>query len=341
MPLNWTPGASAEIEKVAYVGVFSPEDFEDNELDVDDDVAAQGRIDPDVLAETIEDCVPGGKTKFTFGQHRGMSFAHVMAHNPGYLDWGLGQDEPSPTLRNFLKWGTEFFEPKNGSWEMRPEPAQGPEGEQVLARAQRQAQTKGRTRVSKLSLLVKKDEPCVDGCPPHALSRAGSNTHQIIETCMICGHRNKYVRPKIAPKKDPRNCTHENTDSRGSTKKVHKTFCKDCQSYIDEIPQHMWKEKQDVAQSVAASSSRVLDATSRLVGEVTMSTDAAKEVIKQFVKIQNRTLVSRSQITSTELISCLQDSIDSHVDRCIFNCFFSTAFTTSTLETCCLYGAER
>lgn len=131
---------------------------------------------------------------------------------------------------------------------------------------------------------------------------------------MICGHTKTHPRPQVAPKHTPATCPHENVDYRGSNRRVHKTWCKDCQSYIEEIPQHEWKAKQDVAHAVAASSTHVVEATSRVVGEVSLTVDAAKEVVKQFVRIQNRSLLNRTHVSSTELISCLQDCIDTHND---------------------------
>ena len=104
--------------------------------------------------------------------------------------------------------------------------------------------------------------------------------------------------------------THENVDYRGSTRTIRKTFCKDCQTVIDEMPQYLWKAKQDLAKGLMSAGSRVGSTVARSLEETTLSTDAAKEVIKCFVKTQNRILSLRVEITSTELISCLQDCID-------------------------------
>ena len=79
---------------------------------------------------------------------------------------------------------------------------------------------------------------------------------------------------------------------------------------IDEMPQYLWKAKQDLAKGLMSAWSRVGSTVARSLEETTLSTDAAKEVIKCFVKTQNRVLSLRAEITSTELISCLQDCID-------------------------------
>ena len=80
------------------------------------------------------------------------------------------------------------------------------------------------------------------------------------------------------------------------------------------MPQGIWKDQVQAGKSVASSSTRVSQVAQKVTGEITMSVDAAKEVIKMFVKTQNKTLLLKEEVTSTELISCLQDCIDSQTD---------------------------
>ena len=315
VPLQWTPGRSAEDtrEKFAFVGVFDPGDFEDHDIEVDHQEAS---LDPAQLAAAIESCVPDGKRRFMIGQHKGMTYGQLIIGEPGYISWGLSQPNPSPVLLHFLRWCIQYFEQVNGDWEMRASAlATGSEIDAALERARVPQASTGRNRKSKLSLIPKKEEPCPGGCPVHALNRAGSNWHQIKETCMICGHKNQFVRPKVEAAKKFAECSHDNVDFRGSTRSTHKTFCKDCQTVIDEMPQHLWKAKRGLAKEVMSSGSRVGGVVARTLDHTALSVDAAKEVIKQFVRTQNKTLASKSETSSTELISCLQDCIDDYSVR--------------------------
>lgn len=62
----------------------------------------------------------------------------------------------------------------------------------------------------------------------------------------------------------------------------------DCRSFTDEVSQREWKSGQGIAHAVAASSTRVVTATSRVVDEVNLSADPAKEVGKQFGRVQKQ-----------------------------------------------------
>ena len=79
---------------------------------------------------------------------------------------------------------------------------------------------------------------------------------------------------------------------------------------IEEMPQHLWKARQGLAKDVMFSGFRVGNVVARTLDHTTLAVDAAKEVIKCFVKTQSKVLASKSETTSTELISGLQDCID-------------------------------
>lgn len=86
----------------------------------------------------------------------------------------------------------------------------------------------------------------------------------------------------------------------------------DCHSFADEIAQHGWKSRQGVVHAVAASSARCVTATSRVADEVNLSADAAKEVGKQSVRVQNKPLIVGTHVSSAELITWLEDCVDVH-----------------------------
>jgi len=70
---------------------------------------------------------------------------------------------------------------------------------------------------------------CEDGCKD--FTKLGSNHIQSRLTCLTCGHSES--KPASHAVYDSSNCPHEITDYRGSSSDVKKTYCRQCQTYID------------------------------------------------------------------------------------------------------------
>ena len=88
---------------------------------------------------------------------------------------------------------------------------------------------------SKLSLFPMSPKvPCEGGCPPHALNKAGSNSHAIKTTCMLCGTKTSTRRESPVPQVAYEDCQHVRTDNRGSVRRTHRVYCLDCCRTIDE-----------------------------------------------------------------------------------------------------------
>ena len=165
---------------------------------------------------------------------------------------------------------------------------------------------------SKLSMLRQQDEPCAGGCPAHAISRAGSNSYVVKTTCMLCGHRTSEPRPKATPKKVYGECEHARVDYRGSTRSVHKVYCLDCCTHIEEVPQRLHKAGKELAGKVQDLPLGQQDLTRRQLDEVEFTSMEAGSIIKQFVKYWDKRLCRVQSVTSTELSSVLMDMIDDH-----------------------------
>ena len=152
--------------------------------------------------------------------------------------------------------------------------------------------------------------PCTGGCPPHAISRAGSNAHVMKTTCMVCGHKTSTPRPKPEPSQSHEVCLHKRTDNRNSTRSVHRVYCLDCCATIEEIPQKLWKTQQGLAEQVKQSPLRQQDLTRRQLEEYNFTKFEAADVVKRFFKHMDKFLVKVDSVTSTELSSFLEDAMD-------------------------------
>ena len=152
--------------------------------------------------------------------------------------------------------------------------------------------------------------PFVGGCPPHAISRAGSNARVMKTTCMVCGHKTSTPRPKPEPSQSHEVCLRKRTDNRNSARSVHRGYCLDCCATIEEIPQKLWKQQQGLADQVKQSPLRQQDLTRRQLEEYNFTKFEAAEVVKRFFKHMDKFLVKVDSVTLTEMSSFLEDAMD-------------------------------
>ena len=97
---------------------------------------------------------------------------------------------------------------------------------------------------------------------------------------------------------------------------THRTWRKDCKTYIEEIPQSEWKEKQHLGKAARESSSQVATPLARL----TLSSDTpvtpmqADKILTLYGRLQRRAIeqieTTSRETTVVEMISCLEDAID-------------------------------
>ena len=65
-------------------------------------------------------------------------------------------------------------------------------------------------------------------------------------------------------------CPHEDKDAQGSSRSVHRTFCKQCCTFLDETPMELQKTRKEV-------SHKVLDAPLERVSIIEQLVDDSKE----------------------------------------------------------------
>ena len=158
---------------------------------------------------------------------------------------------------------------------------------------------------SKLSHMPADPEgPCAGGCPPHAVSRAGSNAHVMKTTCVVCGHKTSTTGPAREPTQSHEACPHRRTDNCNSTCSVHRVYCSDSCTTIEKVPKQLWKQQQGLAEQVQQSPLRQQDLTRRQLEECNFTKFVAGEV--GFFKHMDKFLVKVDIVTSTELSSFLE-----------------------------------
>ncbi|OLQ03412.1 Copia protein [Symbiodinium microadriaticum] len=309
-------GRDSETEPAAYMGFFDKDDFEESDEELVDDFASQGA--PSTEWDTVE--YPEGSDQlFRFGMHKGSTYLEVLKNHPDYYHWGLKEEKPSTMLEAWLVWVYRNFDvPPAGGGGPTLRAAALPVEADTLQKA-RKAVTLEKAPKSKLGLLRADPKgPCQGGCPEHALNRAGSNAHVMKTTCMLCGHRTSVPRPKLQAKSDPNTCEHKRTDNRNSTRSVHRTFCLDCCTVIEEVPQKLFKQNKGLSDQVLNSPLKVQNLTRRQLEEYTFTKFEAGDVVKRFFKHMDKYLMKADQVTSTELSSFLEDAMDHVVEETRF-----------------------
>ena len=66
---------------------------------------------------------------------------------------------------------------------------------------------------------------------------------------------------------DPETCPRTVLDRRGSSRSVSRTFCRQCGTFVDEVPAEFQKQRRDAATSVLNASADVIDTVGALTAE--------------------------------------------------------------------------
>ena len=180
----------------------------------------------------------GGDRKFYLGQFQGKTY-HELAQNISHIAWAKQQVTPSKQLQDFLTWFDRCYVITGGAVELRASLGI-PEGTY-----QPRSKPTGGKKVPPNPPLEQKCRECRD------FSYAGSSGNYVQKTCRDCSHKTKEKRELVLTH-DPATCPHSitDTDHRGSSRSTHRTFCKQCGTFIEEVPGDFHKERRNAAEQV-------------------------------------------------------------------------------------------
>lgn len=157
-------------------------------------------------------------------------------------------------------------------------------------------------------LPEKQPEPCKDGCK--TFLHIGSNHYKRRYTCQVCGH----VTTEDVVRKDnllePDACEHANTDHRGSTKGLVKTYCLDCGTYIKTVQRWEHEQIMRLVKNVQnATSAQQLNAQ-RVLKEFVIDASEANHVCSCFHQMLEAHFNTYTTITASKMRHMLFDAQD-------------------------------
>ena len=78
---------------------------------------------------------------------------------------------------------------------------------------------------------------------------------------------------------DPSTCRHEVVDRRGSSRSVSRTFCKQCGTFVDEVPGECHAQRRAAASTVLDATSNALDVINSMTNKEAV-TDYSPEAVE-------------------------------------------------------------
>ena len=201
----------------------------------------------------------GGDKKFYLGQHRNETYSEV-AKKIEFIQWLMAQSDLSMQNKDFLTWFNRYYTIQDGSVQARASLGL-PEGAYIP-----KPRKTGIRKTPPNPPLPQKCALCKD------FTYSGSTVTYIRSTCRDCGHVEQKPR-EVTYTHDPATCRHEVVDRRSSSRTISRTFCKQCGTFIDEVPGEFHAQRRTAA-------SKVLDATSNALDVINAMT--TKEAVTDY-----------------------------------------------------------
>ena len=131
---------------------------------------------------------------------------------------------------------------------------------------------------------------------------------------MDCGHgaEGKVVGK---PTHDPETCPHDDVDRRGSSSILSLTYCKQCCTVVDSRCQTKAKIGRKIADGISRASTAQQRLAKALLEEQQLSKEDATLVCALFHKKLEEAYQLKAELSSTEMKSLLEDSIDAVKSR--------------------------
>ena len=141
--------------------------------------------------------------------------------------------------------------------------------------------------------------------------------HYVRMTCRDCGHMTQKKREETRTH-DPETCPHTVLDRRGSSRSVSRTFCRQCGTFVDEVPAEFQKQRRDAATSVLSASADVIDTVGALTAEdasADLDPAVVESIMGRFNEIVVDATLSGERINPVSLHRSLREAVVSVMEE--------------------------
>jgi len=188
----------------------------------------------------------GSDTVFPSGEFKGKTYWFVLDKKTDHYHWASKLTNRSKVLDDYVKYVDQYFRVDGPTVILRDTPIQPP----PIAAG---------SRGPKPSAKKVPPNPPLQKCAVcKDFSHRGSTAYTIRSTCLDCGHATTERRNEV-PRITFEDCPHSDVDHRGSSRTVHRTYCKMCQDFIDEMPQEQHQRRVQIAKSVEEAPLETVD----------------------------------------------------------------------------------
>ena len=205
----------------------------------------------------------------------------------------MAQSDLSMQNQDFLTWFNRYYTIQDGSVQARASLGL-PEGAYVP-----RPRKTGIRKTPPNPPLAQKCALCKD------FSHAGSTMNYIRSTCRDCGHVEQKPR-EVTYTHDPATCRHEVVDRRGSSRSISRTFCKQCGTFIDEVPGEFHAKRRAAASKVLDAKSNALDVINAMTNKEAV-TDCSPEAVEAILGAFVCSRLSKMR-TGSMILSCTTTS---------------------------------
>ena len=238
----------------------------------------------------------GSDRKFLAGQFRGKTFWQILHEHPDYHQWAT-KNGKSPIASAFVTWVDQHFEYRGAS---------------VFRKVGGAPSSSSLQPIPKGSSRKKPPYPPKEKCKNCSeFTKQGSTAYTIKKTCLVCGNSTTERREQ-APKFAYDDCPHSDTDFRGSSRSVHRVFCKLCCSFLDETPTELQKTRKAASEKVVNAPLDRIPMIERLVEEEPEeghTPEMLEKILTEFAA--QVTLAAETEaVTSIKLHELLHQSIE-------------------------------
>jgi hypothetical protein len=192
---------------------------------------------------------------FSFGQYSGQSFKEITEEEAHYFFWAESQTRPSALLKQYLNWVTDNYDINFDKRKLsRNTDGKAFDADWEKVYLSHRFKAKEPSKTEKIFRAKQAQVAKCNTCGP--FSKAGTNAHQTVTTCTVCGFREKEKKDATIRTRCPEDCPHLNTNHSSSSKTTHRVFCLDCGSVTYEEPQSVYKARGCDAPGVGSASNR-------------------------------------------------------------------------------------